>query len=135
MRLDARKLDHKTLEEMRIGAVKKVQNGVSPEDITRSLGLSSPKIYNWLASYRDGGWHALRAKSIPGRPKKLDGKKLKWIYDTVAQKSPLQFKFEFALCTREMIQEVIFKKFKVRLGLSSVSAVEAAGLRLSETNF
>lgn len=37
------------------------------------------------------------------------------------QKSPLQFKFEFALWTREMIQEIILKKFKVKLGLSSVS--------------
>ncbi len=121
MRQDARKLDHKTLEEMRIRAVKQVQSGVSPEDITRSLGLSGPTIYNWLASYREGGWDALKAKSIPGRPKKLNGKKLKWIYDTIVQKSPLQFRFEFALWTREMIQEIIFKKFKIRLGLSSVS--------------
>lgn len=121
MRQDARKLDHKILESMRIRAVKQVQSGVSPEDITRSLGLSSPTIYNWLASYRDGGWQALKAKSIPGRPKKLDGKKLKWIYDTIVQKSPLQFKFEFALWTRDMIQEIIFKKFKIKLGLSSVS--------------
>jgi hypothetical protein len=50
---DARKLDHKTLEEMRIRAVKQVQSGVSPEEITRVLGLSHPTIYNWLASYRE----------------------------------------------------------------------------------
>lgn len=121
MRQDARKLDHKTLEEIRIRAVKQVQNGVSPEDITRSLGLSSPTIYNWLASYREGGWGALKAKAIPGRPRKLNGKKLKWLYDTIVQKSPLQFRFEFALWTREMIQKIIRDKFGVKLGLSSVS--------------
>ena len=106
---------------MRIRAVKQVQSGVSPEDITRSLGLSSPTIYNWLASYREGGMQALKAKKIPGRPPRINGKMMKWIYDTIVQKSPLQFRFEFALWTREMIGEVIFKKYKIRLGLSSVS--------------
>lgn len=121
MKQDARKLDHKTLEEMRIRAVKQVQSGISPEHITRSLGLSSPTIYNWLASYREGGMQALKAKSIPGRPPRINGKMMKWIYDTIVQKNPLQFRFEFALWTREMIGEVIFRKYKIRLGLSSVS--------------
>ncbi|MBK8204552.1 MAG: transposase [Bdellovibrionales bacterium] len=121
MKQDARRLDHKTLEEMRIRAVRQVQSGVSPEDITRSLGLSHPTIYNWLASYRDGGMQALKAKPVPGRPSRITGPMMKWIYDTIVQKSPLQFRFEFALWTREMIREVIFKKYKLRLGLSSVS--------------
>lgn len=121
MKQDARKLDHKTLEEMRIRAVRQVQSGVSPEDITRSLGLSHPTIYNWLASYRDGGMQALKAKPVPGRPSRITGPMMKWIYDTIVQKSPLQFRFKFALWTREMIREVIFKKYKLRLGLSSVS--------------
>lgn len=121
MKQDARKLDHATLEQIRIRAVKQVQSGVSPEEVTRALGLSRPTIYNWLASYREGGMDALKAKDIPGRPPKLDGKKLKWIYDSIVQKSPLQFRFEFALWTREMIRELIYRRFKIKLGLSSVS--------------
>ncbi len=121
MKQDARKLDHKTLEELRIRAGKQVQSGISPEEITRSLGLSHPTIYNWLAAYRDGGMQALKAKVIPGRPPRINGKMMKWIYDTIVQKSPLQFRFEFALWTREMIQKIILDKYKIRLGLSSVS--------------
>lgn len=121
MKQDARKLDHKTLEELRIRAVKQVQSGISPEEVTRVLGLSRATIYNWLSSYREGGMQALKAKDIPGRPPRLTGSMMKWIYDTIVQKTPLQFRFEFALWTREIIGEVIFKKYKIRLGLSSVS--------------
>jgi transposase len=46
---------------------------------------------------------------------------MKWIYDTIVQKTPLQFRFEFALWTREMIQKIIYDKYGIKLGLSSVS--------------
>ena len=56
--LDARKLDHATLEEIRIRAVQQVQAGESPEAVIRALGFSSRCIYSWLAMYRAGGWSA-----------------------------------------------------------------------------
>ncbi len=73
-RRDARKLDHKTLEEIRIRAVEQVQAGESPEVVIKALGFSRACIYEWLAWYREGGWEALRAKPIAGRPRRLTGK-------------------------------------------------------------
>ncbi|MFN3454415.1 MAG: IS630 family transposase [Pseudobdellovibrio sp.] len=121
MRQDARKLDHKTLEALRIRGVKQIQSGVSPEEVRRVLGLSRSTVYNWLAQYREHGMDGLKAKKISGRPPKINGKQMKWIYDTIVQKTPLQFRFEFALWTREMIQKIIRDKFGIKLGLSSVS--------------
>ena len=46
---DARKLDHATLEAIRIRAVQQVQAGESPEVVIRALGFSTRCIYNWLA--------------------------------------------------------------------------------------
>jgi transposase len=57
---DARKLDHKTLEEIRLRAVQQVQAGQSPEVVVKALGFSRACIYQWLAWYREGGWEALR---------------------------------------------------------------------------
>src|SRR3990172_12944242 len=98
---DARRLDHATLEAMRLRAVRCVQEGESPEVVAKALRINRTTIYDWLAAYRRGGWGALKAKPVPGRPPKLDGKKLQWIYNTVTQKNPLQLKFQFALWTRE----------------------------------
>src|SRR5215470_5459511 len=101
-RYDARRLDHATLETMRERAVCSVQSGESPEVVARVIGVNRSAVYGWLAQYRRGGWGALKAKPLFGRPPKLDGKKLAWIYRVVT-KSPLQMKFEFALWTREMV--------------------------------
>ena len=122
---DARKLDHQTLEAMRERAVRRVQEGESPEVVAKIFGIGRTAIYRWLGQYRQGGWGALKAKPLFGRPPKLDDKKLKWIYDTVTQKNPLQMKFTFALWTREMVATLIKDKFKIRLSVASVGRLLA----------
>src|SRR5450631_702433 len=59
---DARRLDHHTLEALRERAVRKVQEGESPEVVARVLGLNRSTVYGWLAQYRRGGWGALKAR-------------------------------------------------------------------------
>lgn len=124
-RQDARKLDHKTLEAIRIRAVQQVQSGESPETVIRALGFSRACIYQWLAAYRAGGWDGLKAGKISGRPKKLAGSQMRWIYKTVTGKNPLQLNFPFALWTRGMISTLIYRKFGVKLSLSSVGRLLA----------
>jgi len=119
-RRDARALDHKTLEEIRIRAVERVQAGESPEVVIQVLGLSRSCIYTWLARYRAGGWGALKARALKGRPLKMQPAQMKWVYQTVVGKSPLQFRFEFALWTREMIRLLLREQFQLKLSLASV---------------
>jgi transposase len=122
---DARQLDHATLEAMRERAVRSIQDGESPEVVADVLGLNRSTVYGWLAQYRRGGWGALKAKPLFGRPPKLDGKKLKWIFSAVAHKNPLQFKFEFALWTREMVAKLIKDKYGIVLSVVSVGRLLA----------
>ena len=121
MKHDARKLTHKELTKLRIRGVASVQAGESPEVVARVLGISRMTIYNWLALYRRGGWHALDAKKRGGRPRKLDAKAIRWLYNTVTMKNPLQLRFPFALWTCGMLVDLIKRQFGVSLSRSSVS--------------
>ncbi|MFZ5776516.1 MAG: IS630 family transposase [Thermodesulfobacteriota bacterium] len=117
---DGRKLDHKTLEELRIRAVKRVEAGESPEAVIKTLGFSRARIYGWLATYREQGIEGLRSKTATGRPPRLDGKQLQQIYRLVVDNNPQQLKFEFALWTRGMIRDLIHREFGVSLSEVSV---------------
>lgn len=119
-KLDGRKLNPKTMEEIRIRAVHRVQEGESPETVIKALGFVRACIYNWLARYRAGGWHALRSGKGTGRPKKLSGRQIAWIYRTIRDKDPRQLKLSFALWTRAMVARVIKQQFGIKLSESSV---------------
>src|SRR5918994_1409181 len=117
---DGRKLDHKTLEQLRIRAVRQIQQGAHPEDVAAGLGMTRAAVYGWLAKYREGGLDALRAKPVPGRPPTLDGAQLHRLYGLIVGNDPRQLRFAFALWTRAMIRELIRREFGVRLSEVSV---------------
>lgn len=118
--LDGRKIDREALEEIRIRAVKRVEAGESPEVVIKALGLTRPRIYEWLAKYREGGIDALRSKKAPGKTPKLSGPQLRRVYRLVVENNPRQLKFDFAFWTRSMVRELIRREFNVRLSEVSV---------------
>jgi transposase len=122
---DARKLDRRTLEQLRTRAVRRVQDGESPEVVAKALGINRTTIYDWLSKYREGGWSRLKAKPAPGRPPKLQGPALRWIYNTITLKNPIQLKFEFALWTREMVVKLIWDRYGICLSAVSVGRLLA----------
>jgi transposase len=117
---DGRKLKHDVLEALRIRAVRQIEYGESPEVIIKALGMNRRTIYKWIALYRERGISGLKAAPLLGRPLRLSGVMLRWIFKTVTTKNPLQLKFPFALWTREMVRDLIEKQYGIKLSVVSI---------------
>lgn len=118
---DYRALDHRTLEFLRTRAVEcLVQEGETPNDVARILGVPVQDVYKWRKMYERGGWEELKAKPIPGRPRKLDDKQAQCIGKIVRAQTPQAWMFPLALWTRATIALLITCLFRATLCLASV---------------
>src|SRR6201993_4935620 len=127
MKRDGRKLDHKTLEEIRRMAVERVWEGEDPSEVIASYGFSRTTIYKWLraAKGRGRGLDALRSRKGTGRPPKLTKSQQQQIFRWVNGKDPRQHGFDFGLWTRRVVSELIADRFGIQLSLASVGKVLA----------
>lgn len=119
-KLDARKLSHGQLTELRQRAVTAVQNGESPANVARVMGVNRVTVYGWLSLYRKGGWDKLDARKRGGRKPKLDADALEWIYEVVTLGNPQQQKFPFVLWSSKLLAIAIKKKLDIQLSKASV---------------
>ena len=121
MKRDGRQLDHQTSEEFRRLAVRRVvEGGERPSEVMRSLGLCRTTIYPWLQSFQDGGWEALASSIAEGPLRRLTEIQCQRIKRWIVGKDPRQYGFEFGLWTRQIVADLIGRKFKVPLGLTAV---------------
>ena len=118
---DLRRLTHQELTQFRRQAVAQVQEGVPIMDVVRSMGVSRTALFHWLALYRAGGWDALDAGKRGGRKPKLDAKAIEWLYRTLTNDQPTQWKFPFALWTLKLVTKLIHQELGIRLSRWSVS--------------
>jgi len=125
--IDGRTLDHKTLEHIRKLAVKRVvEDGESPSDVMKSLGLGRTSIYPWLRRYEDEGMSALVEKISQGPEPKLSEKQRQRVKRWIIGKDPRQYGLDYGLWTRRIVQKMIADKLGVELGLTAVGRLLAS---------
>lgn len=126
MKRDGRKLDHKTLEELRRIAVRRViEDKESPSRVAADFGFCRNYLYPWLTRFKAGGWDALCEKIAEGPEPKLSEKQLQQVRRWMVGKDPRQYGFEFGLWTRRIVAELIGQKFGVEIGLTAVGRLLA----------
>ncbi|MFN0185145.1 MAG: IS630 family transposase [Aquabacterium sp.] len=122
MKRDGRALDHATLEDIRLLALRRVREGEKPSAVVKSLGMNRTSIYRWLkaAGGRGKGERALAARPATGRPTKLTAAQQVQVFRWINGKDPRQYGLDFGLWTRNVAATLIEQKFGVRLGVTAV---------------
>lgn len=90
-------------------------------EAARIFNVPQRTVFDWLAWFRAEGWEGLNEKKRSGRPRKLSGAQIKWVYDCITLGQPQQFNLEFCLWTLKMLRDLIRSRLKVELSTSSLS--------------
>lgn len=123
---DGRKLDHQSLETLRLLAVRRVtEDGEKPREVMRSLGLCRTSIYPWLRTHKKKGQAALRMRKACGPQPKLTPKQCQQVRRGIIGRDPRQYGFSFGLWTRQIVARLIEEKFGIGLKLTAVGRLLA----------
>lgn len=117
---DGRKLSHEVSEEVRRSAVQRVREGEAPSDVIASYGLCRTSIYRWLRAEEEGGPEALASTTALGPTRLLTAKEEAQVRTWICGKDPRQYGFDFGLWTRQVVADLIARKFKKRLSQNSI---------------
>jgi len=127
MKRDGRTLDQQTLETIRLMAVERVGEGERAAAVIQAYGFNRTTIYKWLTvAFRPGGGiKALRSTKATGRPRSLSPAQERRVFGWINGRDPRQYGLDFGLWTRNVVAELIAKKFGVHLGVSAVGELLA----------
>ena len=125
MKIDGRKHDHKTLETIRLMAVRRVREGEVPSTVIKSYGLCRTSIYRWMRAEKAGGTKALQSRKHPGPTPTLTDKQKQQVRTWICGKDPRQYGFDFGLWTRRIVVDLMERKLKKKLSITSVGRLLA----------
>ena len=127
MKRDARTLDHATLEEFRLIALRRVNEGEKPSVVVKSIGINRTSIYRWLkaAAGRGNGERAPASRPAMGRPPKLTRAQQAQVFRWINGRDRRQYGLDFGLWTGQIAATLIEQKFGISLGVMAVGRLLA----------
>lgn len=109
---DARKIPDDAMGYIRKIAVRAIiEGGYSPEDIAVIFEVSRTAIYAWLRRFEQGGYPELDTKKAPGGPCIITKEIEEWLKETIVNHSPMDFGYDRALWTRDILAEILNAEF------------------------
>ena len=108
-----KRIPRRSLEDIRILVVHAVENGMGIDDAAHVFECGRSTVFGWVKAHREQGPEALKVKNAPGPEPKLTKRQMAQLRGTIIGKDPRQFQLDFALWTRDLVREVIQRKFGV----------------------
>jgi len=125
MKRDGRRVSRAALEEMRVMALQRMREGEAPAAVAASFGLHRSWAYKVLARAKGRGTRALLSSKGSGRPRRLTGAQERQVFRWINGKNPQQYGFDFGLWTRQIVRDLVARRFGVSLSLASIGALLA----------
>lgn len=108
-------------------AVRRMAGGERPDDVAASFGMHRSWAYKIRAQARGRGRgvRVLRSRKGTGRPRKLTPAQEQQVFRWINGKNPMQYGFDFGLWTRNLVRDLVERKFGLTLSLASVGTMLA----------
>jgi transposase len=121
-RADARHLPPEAQEALRRRAIEAVRTlGMPQTQAARTFGVSRQSVHNWLRSVEKGGTAALAARKRGPKPhSRLAPRQAATVVRMIEGGCPDQLRLPFALWTREAVQQLIARRFGIRVSVWTV---------------
>jgi len=122
-KLDARTITGKALELLRKQAVRILKTGKTQADVAALLGVTRVSVGVWWRAYQANPENGLKVQKRGhemGAGCTISETQSKEIQQLICDKSPDQYKLDFALWTRKAVQGLIHQRFKIIMPVRTV---------------
>lgn len=117
------KKGRRATDDERIQAVQLIERGRKIDDVADIMGVGRSTVLEWWEKYRRGGLAELSTKFASGRPTALSDRQMLELRALVIGIDPRQLSFGLALWTRDMIRELIWQRFRVKVSKVTVGRI------------
>jgi transposase len=118
-----KRIPRRSLEDTRRLVVHAVEKGLYPDDAADIFDCGRSTVYGWVKAHQEQGLKAFIVKKAPGPEPKLTERQMTQLRGIIIGRDPRQFELDFALWTRELVREVIKRKFGVEYTVQGVGKI------------
>jgi transposase len=114
------KKGRRATEEERAMAIRLVESKRTFDEVAEIMGVGRSTVLEWWRNYRREGPDALSTKEASGRPSSLPDYQMQELRVLIAESDPSQHGYGVALWTREIIADLIKRRFRVTVSAVTV---------------